>query len=148
MHRAWRGEPVAGAGKAVSPRPVRGDALPILIGGDPAVAAPRVVRCRTRATVPATFATATRPARTPAPPATSMAFAVGKTATAAGQIQLELDGSRYTKRRSIGLRPAVETAAWPVARPSMKCSGSAAHSLATETRRKTGNGRSCASATR
>lgn len=44
MHRAWRGEPVAGADKAVSPRPVHGDAVPILIGGDPAVAAARVVR--------------------------------------------------------------------------------------------------------
>jgi alkanesulfonate monooxygenase SsuD/methylene tetrahydromethanopterin reductase-like flavin-dependent oxidoreductase (luciferase family) len=44
MHRAWRGEPVAGAGKAVSPRPVHDDRVPILFGGDPAVAAPRVAR--------------------------------------------------------------------------------------------------------
>lgn len=44
MHRAWRGEPVAGAGKAVAPRPVNGESVPIVFGGDTKVAAPRVVR--------------------------------------------------------------------------------------------------------
>jgi alkanesulfonate monooxygenase SsuD/methylene tetrahydromethanopterin reductase-like flavin-dependent oxidoreductase (luciferase family) len=32
MHRAWKGEPM-GAGKPVGPRPVRGDRVPILMGG-------------------------------------------------------------------------------------------------------------------
>jgi alkanesulfonate monooxygenase SsuD/methylene tetrahydromethanopterin reductase-like flavin-dependent oxidoreductase (luciferase family) len=32
IHRVWRGEPM-GAGKPVGPRPVRGDRIPILIGG-------------------------------------------------------------------------------------------------------------------
>lgn len=32
IHKAWRGEPM-GAGKAVGPRPVRDDRVPILIGG-------------------------------------------------------------------------------------------------------------------
>jgi alkanesulfonate monooxygenase SsuD/methylene tetrahydromethanopterin reductase-like flavin-dependent oxidoreductase (luciferase family) len=44
MHRAWRGDKVAGAGDAVSPRPVRSDRVQILFGGDPAVAAPRATR--------------------------------------------------------------------------------------------------------
>jgi alkanesulfonate monooxygenase SsuD/methylene tetrahydromethanopterin reductase-like flavin-dependent oxidoreductase (luciferase family) len=44
MHRAWRGEPVAGAGKPVSPRPVNGDRVPMAIGGDPTHAIPRMVR--------------------------------------------------------------------------------------------------------
>ena len=44
MHRAWRGETVEGAGKPVSPRPVNGDRVPLLFGGDPDVAAPRALR--------------------------------------------------------------------------------------------------------
>lgn len=32
IHRAWRGEPM-GAGKPVGPKPVRGDRVPIVIGG-------------------------------------------------------------------------------------------------------------------
>ncbi|MGH9244355.1 MAG: LLM class flavin-dependent oxidoreductase [Acidimicrobiales bacterium] len=39
MHRAWRGEPVAGAGKAVCPRPVNGDRVPVIVGGDPSMPA-------------------------------------------------------------------------------------------------------------
>lgn len=33
MRKAWRGEAVAGSDKPVSPSPVRGDGIPILIGG-------------------------------------------------------------------------------------------------------------------
>jgi len=33
LHRAWRGEPVAGVDEAVCPRPVNDDRIPILIGG-------------------------------------------------------------------------------------------------------------------
>ncbi len=44
MHRAWRGELVAGAGKPVSPRPVHDDRVPIVLGGEARVATPRVVR--------------------------------------------------------------------------------------------------------
>jgi alkanesulfonate monooxygenase SsuD/methylene tetrahydromethanopterin reductase-like flavin-dependent oxidoreductase (luciferase family) len=33
LHRAWRGEPVAGVTEAVCPRPVKEDRIPILIGG-------------------------------------------------------------------------------------------------------------------
>src|SRR6266511_6052388 len=33
LHRAWRGEPVAGADKPVCPQPATGDRIPILIGG-------------------------------------------------------------------------------------------------------------------
>jgi alkanesulfonate monooxygenase SsuD/methylene tetrahydromethanopterin reductase-like flavin-dependent oxidoreductase (luciferase family) len=51
MHTAWRGEPVAGAGKPVSPRPVNGDRVPIVFGGEPRVAAPRMVRWGTGWTV-------------------------------------------------------------------------------------------------
>jgi alkanesulfonate monooxygenase SsuD/methylene tetrahydromethanopterin reductase-like flavin-dependent oxidoreductase (luciferase family) len=42
MHRAWRGEPVEGAAKPVSPRPVKDDRVPLLIGGQPNLAAPRI----------------------------------------------------------------------------------------------------------
>jgi alkanesulfonate monooxygenase SsuD/methylene tetrahydromethanopterin reductase-like flavin-dependent oxidoreductase (luciferase family) len=44
MHRAWRGELVAGAAKPVSPRPVRDDRVPMLIGGNPPLAASRAAR--------------------------------------------------------------------------------------------------------
>jgi alkanesulfonate monooxygenase SsuD/methylene tetrahydromethanopterin reductase-like flavin-dependent oxidoreductase (luciferase family) len=40
MHRAWRGEPVAGSPKPVTPRPVNGDHVPIIIGGQ----APKVIQ--------------------------------------------------------------------------------------------------------
>ena len=33
MHRAWKGEPVAGSPVAIGPRPVSGDAVPMLFGG-------------------------------------------------------------------------------------------------------------------
>ena len=33
MHRAWKGEPVAGGEFAISPRPTNGDRVPVLIGG-------------------------------------------------------------------------------------------------------------------
>jgi alkanesulfonate monooxygenase SsuD/methylene tetrahydromethanopterin reductase-like flavin-dependent oxidoreductase (luciferase family) len=33
MHRAWRGEPVQGTEKAVSPRPVNGHSVPLMFGG-------------------------------------------------------------------------------------------------------------------
>jgi alkanesulfonate monooxygenase SsuD/methylene tetrahydromethanopterin reductase-like flavin-dependent oxidoreductase (luciferase family) len=44
MHRAWRGEPVAGSPKPVCPRPVHGDRVPVLIGGGSDAAIRRVVR--------------------------------------------------------------------------------------------------------
>jgi alkanesulfonate monooxygenase SsuD/methylene tetrahydromethanopterin reductase-like flavin-dependent oxidoreductase (luciferase family) len=44
MHRAWRGELVAGAGSRVCPRPINDDRVPLLFGGGPSVAADRVVR--------------------------------------------------------------------------------------------------------
>jgi alkanesulfonate monooxygenase SsuD/methylene tetrahydromethanopterin reductase-like flavin-dependent oxidoreductase (luciferase family) len=44
MHRAWRGELVSGAGKPVTPRPVRNERVPILIGGNPPLAAQRTTR--------------------------------------------------------------------------------------------------------
>jgi alkanesulfonate monooxygenase SsuD/methylene tetrahydromethanopterin reductase-like flavin-dependent oxidoreductase (luciferase family) len=43
IHRAWRGEPM-GAGQPVGPRPVRGDRVPIMIGGASERAVDRVVR--------------------------------------------------------------------------------------------------------
>lgn len=43
IHGAWRGEPMGG-GKAVGPRPVRGDRVPILIGGMSDKAIERTVR--------------------------------------------------------------------------------------------------------
>ena len=33
MHRAWRGEPVPGSTEPVTPRPVNGHSVPIIIGG-------------------------------------------------------------------------------------------------------------------
>ena len=33
MHQAWRGEPVPGTDKPVSPRPVNGQSVPIMLGG-------------------------------------------------------------------------------------------------------------------
>ena len=44
MDQAWRGEPVAGALKPVAPRPVRGDRVPILIGGLADAAVRRTVK--------------------------------------------------------------------------------------------------------
>jgi probable F420-dependent oxidoreductase len=44
IHRAWRGEPVGGANKPVGPRPVRGDRVPILIGGSVDATIRRVVK--------------------------------------------------------------------------------------------------------
>ncbi len=44
MHRAWAGELVEGAKKPVSPRPTRGNALPILIGGTSDKAVQRAVK--------------------------------------------------------------------------------------------------------
>jgi alkanesulfonate monooxygenase SsuD/methylene tetrahydromethanopterin reductase-like flavin-dependent oxidoreductase (luciferase family) len=44
MHRAWRGEPVAGGSKAVTPPPVREQRVPILIGGTADAAIARTVR--------------------------------------------------------------------------------------------------------
>ena len=43
IHRAWRGEPMGG-GKPVGPRPVRGDRVPVMIGGTNDRAIERVVR--------------------------------------------------------------------------------------------------------
>ncbi len=44
MHAAWRGEPVAGSPHPVTPAPVKGDRVPILIGGSSDVVLERVVR--------------------------------------------------------------------------------------------------------
>jgi alkanesulfonate monooxygenase SsuD/methylene tetrahydromethanopterin reductase-like flavin-dependent oxidoreductase (luciferase family) len=44
IHRAWRGEPVAGSPKPVTPTPVRGGKVPILIGGTADEAIARAVR--------------------------------------------------------------------------------------------------------
>jgi alkanesulfonate monooxygenase SsuD/methylene tetrahydromethanopterin reductase-like flavin-dependent oxidoreductase (luciferase family) len=44
MHRAWAGEAVEGAERPVSPRPTRGGALPILIGGTSDKAVQRAVK--------------------------------------------------------------------------------------------------------
>jgi alkanesulfonate monooxygenase SsuD/methylene tetrahydromethanopterin reductase-like flavin-dependent oxidoreductase (luciferase family) len=44
MHRAWRGEPVAGSTGPVSPRPVEGDRVPLLFGGMSDATMERVVR--------------------------------------------------------------------------------------------------------
>jgi alkanesulfonate monooxygenase SsuD/methylene tetrahydromethanopterin reductase-like flavin-dependent oxidoreductase (luciferase family) len=43
IHRAWSGEPM-GAGKPVGPKPVRGDRIPILIGGSSDAAIRRTVQ--------------------------------------------------------------------------------------------------------
>lgn len=44
LHLAWRGEPVAGSDRAVTPAPVRARSIPILIGGRPEYAFERVLR--------------------------------------------------------------------------------------------------------
>jgi len=44
MHRAWKGELVAGARKPVTPKPTRGDRVPILIGGSSDRAIERTVK--------------------------------------------------------------------------------------------------------
>lgn len=44
MHAAWRGEPVAGSPKPVTPRPVDGERVPMLIGGFSPKAVERAVR--------------------------------------------------------------------------------------------------------
>jgi alkanesulfonate monooxygenase SsuD/methylene tetrahydromethanopterin reductase-like flavin-dependent oxidoreductase (luciferase family) len=44
MHRAWRGEPVAGSPKPVTPRPLNGESVPVLIGGTAAAEIERTVR--------------------------------------------------------------------------------------------------------
>jgi alkanesulfonate monooxygenase SsuD/methylene tetrahydromethanopterin reductase-like flavin-dependent oxidoreductase (luciferase family) len=44
MHRAWRGEPVAGSPKPVTPRPVNGERVPVLFGGQAPQAIERTVR--------------------------------------------------------------------------------------------------------
>jgi probable F420-dependent oxidoreductase len=43
IHAAWRGEPVEGAQRAVGPKPVRGDRVPILMGGTSNAAIRRTV---------------------------------------------------------------------------------------------------------
>ncbi len=43
MHRAWAGEPVEGAKKPISPRPVRDSGVPVLIGGTSDKAVQRAV---------------------------------------------------------------------------------------------------------
>jgi alkanesulfonate monooxygenase SsuD/methylene tetrahydromethanopterin reductase-like flavin-dependent oxidoreductase (luciferase family) len=44
MHRAWRGEPVAGSSKPVTPTPTNGQSVPIIIGGGSDVAFERAVK--------------------------------------------------------------------------------------------------------
>jgi alkanesulfonate monooxygenase SsuD/methylene tetrahydromethanopterin reductase-like flavin-dependent oxidoreductase (luciferase family) len=44
MHRAWRGEPVQGTDKAVSPRPVNGHSVPLMFGGRVDHSVERVVK--------------------------------------------------------------------------------------------------------
>jgi alkanesulfonate monooxygenase SsuD/methylene tetrahydromethanopterin reductase-like flavin-dependent oxidoreductase (luciferase family) len=44
IHRAWRGEPVAGSDKPVTPRPFNGERVPILIGGTSDKSIERAVR--------------------------------------------------------------------------------------------------------
>jgi alkanesulfonate monooxygenase SsuD/methylene tetrahydromethanopterin reductase-like flavin-dependent oxidoreductase (luciferase family) len=44
MHRAWRGEPVAGSARPVTPRPVNGENVPVLIGGQSPQAMRRAAR--------------------------------------------------------------------------------------------------------
>jgi alkanesulfonate monooxygenase SsuD/methylene tetrahydromethanopterin reductase-like flavin-dependent oxidoreductase (luciferase family) len=44
MHRAWRGEPVAGSPKAVTPRPVNGERVRLLLGGASDAAFARLAR--------------------------------------------------------------------------------------------------------
>lgn len=44
MHRAWRGEPVPGTENPVTPRPVNGHSVPIMIGGRTEAAVRRTVK--------------------------------------------------------------------------------------------------------
>jgi alkanesulfonate monooxygenase SsuD/methylene tetrahydromethanopterin reductase-like flavin-dependent oxidoreductase (luciferase family) len=44
MHRAWRGEPVPGTDKPVTPRPVNGHSVPMMFGGRADQSVSRVVR--------------------------------------------------------------------------------------------------------
>jgi alkanesulfonate monooxygenase SsuD/methylene tetrahydromethanopterin reductase-like flavin-dependent oxidoreductase (luciferase family) len=44
MHRAWRGEPVPGTDKPVSPRPVNGHSVPMMFGGRADQSVSRVVK--------------------------------------------------------------------------------------------------------
>jgi alkanesulfonate monooxygenase SsuD/methylene tetrahydromethanopterin reductase-like flavin-dependent oxidoreductase (luciferase family) len=44
MHRAWRGEPVPGSDKPVTPRPVNGHSVPIIVGGQADRPIDRVVK--------------------------------------------------------------------------------------------------------
>lgn len=44
MYRAWRGEPVPGTDKPVTPRPVNGHSVPIIIGGTSEQSIGRVVK--------------------------------------------------------------------------------------------------------
>jgi alkanesulfonate monooxygenase SsuD/methylene tetrahydromethanopterin reductase-like flavin-dependent oxidoreductase (luciferase family) len=44
MHRAWRGEPVAGSTRPVCPRPVNGERVPVTMGGTSEAAIARTVR--------------------------------------------------------------------------------------------------------
>ena len=44
LHRAWKGDPVAGSPKPVTPSPVRDAAVPLLIGGSSARSIERTVR--------------------------------------------------------------------------------------------------------
>jgi len=44
MHRAWRGEPVEGSQRPISPRPVNGESVPMMYGGRAEQAIARVVR--------------------------------------------------------------------------------------------------------
>lgn len=43
MHRAWRGEPVAGSRKPVTPRPFNGERVPMILGGTSDAAVKRTV---------------------------------------------------------------------------------------------------------
>ena len=43
MHRAWRGEPVDGSPKPISPRPANGDRVPLMMGGGSDAAIRRTV---------------------------------------------------------------------------------------------------------
>jgi len=44
MHRAWRGEPVHGTSEPVTPRPIKGSAVPMVFGGRSAAAVARVAK--------------------------------------------------------------------------------------------------------
>ena len=44
MHRAWRGEPVPGTNQPVTPRPVNGEAVPMMFGGHSEAAVARTVK--------------------------------------------------------------------------------------------------------